>query len=398
MKRWILVCLLLALCANIAFAKQPTHKAVRGQKKARVQDKRAEPKEDPYKAWLVVEASTGKVLEGENIHLRWPPASITKLMLSLIVLDRLDKGGVRLQDRIVISREASKMGGSQVFLKEGETFTLEDLMKATLVASANDAAYAIGEHIAGTKEAFIDLMNERARGLGMVDTEFHSVHGLPPSGDSQEDLTSCHDLALLARELLTRHPKILEWTSIQSDPFRGGQFLMNNHNKLLLKMQGVDGLKTGYYRRSGYNIVATGTRDDLRLIVIVMGSSRSKTRDDLALEKLKKHLAQYRMVHFVKQGEPVEKEVILSGSEKLRLRGVAKTSLSYPVPESKRSTVKRVVNLPDTMKGGILEGQKIGELVVSLDNEVIGKTDIISPTSIPKASLLTRFLRMLGFE
>jgi len=270
MKKWIVVGLILIFWAHLAYGKQITYKKVRPGKNIS-RDKVYAEKEDPFKAYIVMEGSIGKILEGENTHLKWPPASITKLMLAYIVMEKLSKGEVQLTDKITISKNAARIGGSQVFLKEGEAFTLEELMKATMVASANDAAYAIGEFLAGSSEEFISLMNEKAKTLNMVDTEYHSVHGLPPSKGEQEDLTSCNDLATLARELL-KYPKLLEWTSIKSDSFRDGKFILNNTNKLLIKMPAVDGLKTGYYRKSGYNIVVTAKKGDLRFIVVVMGT------------------------------------------------------------------------------------------------------------------------------
>ncbi|MCX7966083.1 MAG: D-alanyl-D-alanine carboxypeptidase, partial [Syntrophorhabdaceae bacterium] len=281
MKKWVIFLLIFILCSSYGHArpKSAPHKKI--QKNTSIE------KIEPYKAFIVTEASTGKILEGENIHEKRPPASVTKLMLAYVVLDKLNKKEISLTDKITVSKEASKIGGSQVYLKEGEVFTLEELMKATLVASGNDAAYAVAEFVAGSKDEFIKLMNEKAKALGMNDTEFHSVHGLPPSKGQKEDLTSCYDLSILARELL-KYPKIIEWTSIKTEGFRDGTFIMNNHNKLLTKLPGiVDGLKTGYYKETGFNIVATGKKNELRFIVVVLGSPTAKIRDDIAIEKFK---------------------------------------------------------------------------------------------------------------
>ena len=201
-----------------------------------------EPPQAPYKAFIVVEAQTGQELEGENVHQPLPPASITKLMLAAIVLDKLESGQIKLDDKITVSQDASGMGGSQVYLKPGEVFTLEEMMKAVMVASANDAAYAVAEFVGGSREAFVDLMNEKAKALNMADSRFSSMHGLPPSDGLEPDLSSCHDLALLARELVN-HPKILEWTSLKTEPFREGTLVMRNHNHLMDRFSGMDGLK-----------------------------------------------------------------------------------------------------------------------------------------------------------
>ena len=183
------------------------------------------------------------------------------------------------------------MGGSQVYLKEGEVFTLADLMRATMIESANDAAYAIGEFVAGSKEEFIRLMNVTARSLHMVNTAFHSLHGLPPSRGQIADVTTCRDLSILSRKLL-KYPKILEWTSVRRDRFRNGTFFMTSANRLLSKMPEVDGLKTGYYRRAGHNIVATAKKEDLRLLVIVLGSPTAGIRNAFVMQKFKKYFSQ----------------------------------------------------------------------------------------------------------
>jgi serine-type D-Ala-D-Ala carboxypeptidase (penicillin-binding protein 5/6) len=352
-------------------------------------------KEDACKAYMVVEGATGKMLEGENIHLKWPPASITKLMSACVIMERLSKGELQLTDTITVSREASKMGGSQVFLKQGEAFTIEDLMKAMLVASGNDAAYALAEHVAGSKEGFVALMNEKARNLNMQDTEFHSVHGLPPSHDEPDDLTSCYDLTLLAKELL-KYPKLIEWTSIQTETFRGGTFIMTNHNKLLGRMSGVDGLKTGYYRKAGYNVVVTAKRGGLRLIAVVMGGVDARTRDRIAEEKLKAGFAAYEMANVVNKGDVIEKEIMVPNGELRKIKGIAKESFSYPIPRNKKGAIKKETNLPEKLEAEIKQGQPLGEMTIKLDNEVIGKVEIISPVRIPKAGYWLRIKRAVG--
>jgi D-alanyl-D-alanine carboxypeptidase (penicillin-binding protein 5/6) len=385
MKKWLIALFVLLLSVNAAGARTKANK------------KAAETKEQepPYQAYIVAEATTGKVLEGQNIHLRWPPASITKLMVAFIVLEKISTNELHFDDRIPISREASKMGGSQVFLKEGETFTLEELMKAMMVASANDAAYAIAEFVAGSKEKFVQLMNEKAKELGMQDTTYHSVHGLPPSRDQEEDITSCYDLAILSRAIL-KHPRILEWTSIKNDTFRGGAFVLNNHNKLLAKMPDIDGLKTGYYRKAGYNVVATAERKNLRLIVVVMGSPTAKTRDSVAMEKLKANFSGYEMVQIVKKGDVIDREVLLPQGETPKVRGIAAGGFSYPVPSKNKNAFTKDIVLPEKIEGGIKENQKLGEVVIKYENKEVGRVGIVSPRAIPKAGYFTIFRRKLG--
>jgi len=353
-------------------------------------------KEEPFSSIVVVEADSGRIFEEYNPHLKWPPASVTKLMLASIVMERVVKGSVKLTDRITVSKKASQMGGSQVFLKQGESFTLEELMKAVLVASGNDASYAVAEFIAGSAEAFVNCMNEKAKALNMADTEFHSVHGLPPSKGQKEDLISAHDLAILSREIL-KYPKVLEWTSIETDTFRDGTFIMRNHNKLLGKIPGMDGLKTGFYYSAGYNIVATAKKGDLRLIVVVLGSPKAKIRDQVVMERFKKYMTQYTIVTVLKKGEVINKNILIPDGKITELKGVAANNFSYLVPIEKKSSLKKEINLPEKIKGEIKEGQKLGELIIQLDNVTITNIDILSPVAIPKASIFTRFFRKIGF-
>jgi D-alanyl-D-alanine carboxypeptidase (penicillin-binding protein 5/6) len=398
MKKWVVLLLVWILCSGVAYARQASpKKAPPAGKGAQAKELVQKEKEDPYRAYIVVEGSTGRVLEGENIDLKWPPASIAKLMLSAVVLEKIEKGAIQLGDKITVSKEASKMGGSQVFLKEGETFTLEEFMKAVLVASANDAAYAVAEFIAGSAGACVSLMNEKAKALNMTNTQFRSVHGLPPSEGEEEDLTTCSDLALLARALL-QYPKLIEWTSIKTDSFRGGTFIMTNHNKLLNRMSAVDGLKTGFYRKAGYNVVVSAKKGDLRLIAVVMGSPAARTRDGIAEEKLKKYFTQYAVVTVVNKGDVIDREVPLPDGKQRSIKGVAGSGFSYPIPHAKKGALKKQINLPEKVEGEVKQGQKLGELVVTLDKEVIGTVDIVSPENVPRAGFLTKILRKLGFD
>ena len=328
MKRLFIIALVLVFWATITEARPAARKKAAPVGKPAATKEVKEP-QLPYKAYIVVEANTGKVIEGENIDAKRPPASITKLMVACIVMEKLATGAVKLTDQIIVSKNASNIGGSQVYLKEGETFTLEELMKAMMIHSANDAAYAISEHVAGSIDEMVRLMNEKAKILGLNNTEFHSVHGLPPEKGEKEDLTTCNDLAMLAREIL-KYPKIIEWTGTITDSFRNGKFVLSNTNKLLTKFPGTDGLKTGYYYESGFNIVATAKKDELRFIVVVMGSPSGKIRDDVAMEKLKKAFSQYKILNIVKKGEVIDKDVFLVDGKYRKIKGVTGEGFSIP--------------------------------------------------------------------
>jgi D-alanyl-D-alanine carboxypeptidase (penicillin-binding protein 5/6) len=352
----------------------------------------------PCEAYVVTEGWTGKVLEEQNMHEKRAPASMVKLMLSCIVLEKIAKGEIHLTDKAPVSREAAGMGGSQVYLAEGEVFTLEDMMRAVMIASANDAAYAVAEFVSGSTKDFVDLMNEKAKSLGMNDTEFNSVHGLPPGKDRRkEDLTSCYDMALLAREAL-KYPKLIEWTSTKTGEFRNGAFIMNNHNKLLSRMPEVDGLKTGFYRSTGYNVTATAKKGDLRFIAVVMGSPTAKARDGLAVEKLKKCFADYTVLNAAKKGEVVDKEIALPDGRYRKIKGVAAADVNIPCLRAKKKEIMRVVSVPDAVSGEVKQGQKLGEMLFRLDNEVVGKVDVVSPVYVPKTNLFTRLVRKAGLN
>lgn len=287
MRKFFLFGLVFGICCHLS-SYCPTMHAESYPDKQRSVSKLIAKKTNRYQAYIVLNATTGRILEANNAFLKWPPASLTKLMLAYIVIQKIYRAELKLSDQIQVSRKAAGMGGSQVYLKEGEVFTLSDLMRATIIESANDAAYAIGEYVAGSKEDFIRLMNAKARSLRMVDTEFHSLHGLPPSRGQMADVTTCRDLSVLCRKLL-KYPKILEWTSVRRDRFRNGTFFMTSGNRLLSKMPEVDGLKTGYYRRAGHNIVATAKKRNLRLIVIVLGSPTARIRDAFVMQKFKEY-------------------------------------------------------------------------------------------------------------
>ncbi|HOJ42487.1 MAG TPA: hypothetical protein PK800_00040, partial [Syntrophorhabdaceae bacterium] len=219
-----------------------------------------------------------------------------------------------------------------------------------------------------------------------------------PSKGQKEDLSSCYDLAILARELL-KYPKIIEWTSLKTETFRDGKFIMNNHNKLLTKMPDiVDGLKTGYYRETGYNIVATGKKGDLRFIVVVLGSPAAKVRDDIAMEKFKKAFAQYKIINVVKKGEVIDKDIYLVDGKYRKIRGITNAGFVCPVPNDKKDAIKKEIVIQEKVKGEVKEGQKLGEVVIKMDNNVIARVDIVSPVFVPKANLFTRIIRRLGLN
>jgi len=248
---------------------------------------------NPYVGAIVIDDASGRVLFEDNADARGYPASVTKLMTFLVIMDRVHGGQLTLETPITVSAEASRTGGSQVYLKQGEVFTVDELLYALMIQSANDAAVALAVHVAGSKEAFVELMNAKARQLGLARTTFHSPHGLPPGKGQEVDVTTARDLAVLSRELID-HGDILRYSSVKVRTLRAqsaSPFEMRNHNHLLGKLAGCDGLKTGYFSAAGYSLAATVERNGRRIIAVVLGSEASKTRDFKVMELVEKGFA-----------------------------------------------------------------------------------------------------------
>ncbi len=245
---------------------------------------------EPYASAIVLDADTGKTLFAKNADDTVYPASALKLMVLLVILEQIEQGKLQLDDMVQVTEEAYKMGGSQVYLDPKEQFSIEDLLYALMIQSANDAAVALASHVAGSKEAFVVLMNKKAKELGMKNTQFHSVHGLPPSKGQKVDVTTARDFGILSRHLSLR-PEVFKYTGTRVRDFRGGEFIMRTHNHLLKNFDGCDGFKTGYFAKAGFSIAATAKRNGVRLIAIVMGSKNRKIRDATATELLNTHFS-----------------------------------------------------------------------------------------------------------
>lgn len=276
-------CLLLSVCAVTVAWGAPTPKPASGREAIPVRSA------NPYLGAIVVDATTGAVLYENRADEQGYPASVVKLMDLLIIEERIDAGLMSLSNRVQITAEAAGIGGSQVYLDAKESFPVEELVAAMTIHSANDAAAALAIHVAGSRSAFVDLMNQRAAELGMTATRFNSVHGLPPAAGQQPDVSTARDLALLAREVL-KHKDVLRYTSVQKRPFRNGAFELRNPDHLIGNVPGVDGLKTGYFKAGGFSIVSTAQRNGRRVIVVVLGSVDSKVRDATAADYVAKGL------------------------------------------------------------------------------------------------------------
>jgi D-alanyl-D-alanine carboxypeptidase (penicillin-binding protein 5/6) len=260
---------------------------------------------DPYLGAIVIDADTGQILLEDHSDAKGYPASILKLMNLLIILEKINSGALKLDEKITITAESSTIGGSQVYLKEHEVFTVDELLYAMMIQSANDAAAALAIHVAGSKEGFVTLMNQRAKELGLKSIVFHSVHGLPPGKDQMPDVTTARELARLSREVL-KYPDCLRYTSCRERWFRDNKFRMQTHNHLLASFPGCDGLKTGYFKKAGYSIAATAKRGNARVIAVVLGSKSRKVRDRKAAELLTKGFSIIAQRQALAQAQPAQ--------------------------------------------------------------------------------------------
>ena len=337
---------------------------------------------------VLIDAESGATLFAKEPHQRRPPASVLKMMVALIVLDQVQAGTRTLDEPVKTSRRAEAMGGSQVYLKQGEVFSLEDMLKAVMIGSANDAAVAVAEHVAGSVEGFVDLMNAKAEALGMKDTRFVTPHGLPPGRDQDADVSSAHDMALLARTLV-RYPRALQWTSTKEAPFREGKFILRNPNHLLGAFAGLDGLKTGHYKEAGYNLTATAERDGLRLVAVVMGAPNGKTRFAEAARLLNWGFNIVRREVVVRAGEEVAPVKVRGGVEPAVKLVAARRVTVFRLPGDGAAT-EREVQVPPSIEAPVDAGQKVGVVAVKRGGEVVGTTDLVAAKTVPRAGLLRR--------
>ncbi|HTQ23912.1 MAG TPA: D-alanyl-D-alanine carboxypeptidase family protein [Candidatus Binataceae bacterium] len=345
---------------------------------------------EPYAAALLMEPESGTVMFENNPHRPWPTASLAKMMIAMIVAEKLADGSLKLSDQVATSRKAAEMGGSQVYLKEGETFSLDDMMKAIMVHSANDASVAVAEYVGGSTEAFVAMMNREATRLGMKDTHYYSVHGLPPAAGEQPDRSSAWDQAVLARALI-KYPQVVQWASIDTAPFRGGAFTLRNTNHLVRTFPGCDGLKTGFYYEAGFNVVASARRGDMRLIAVVLGSPRKGGNFDSAAGLLAQGFANYEMRVLGKRGAPIAQTVAVSGGSSADFKPVWGDSLSVLQKRGDDSSLKVDFQLPASVAAPIRAGQQVGVGQASVGGKLVASAPLVAPASIgPKPSLLQR--------
>lgn len=364
-----------------------------GADSASARKKRARKQVVPYRSILLLDANTGRVLKSRNARYGARPASIVKMMTSLLAMEHVRKGAASLDDVITTSRRASRIGGQQVYLKQGEKFRLRDLMKSIIISSANDSSYAVAEHIAGDAEAFIEMMNLRAEELGMTDTRFVNVNGLPERRGKPGNRMSARDAGILARELL-KYPLLMKWSSTPSAPFRNGSFTLTNTNRLLGRFRGMDGLKTGYHRKAGFSIVATAKRRNLRLIAVVMGSSHSKRRFREARRLLAWGFAQYRWIDAWKQKKWKPRPIAVLGGHKRTLRLRPKGEVKSLVRRGEEKRISMKAELPEAVAAPVRAGQKVGRVVYELGGSELGEITLVAAEPVKKLGFFQSLMRL----
>jgi len=343
-----------------------------------------------FKSALVIDADTGLVLASTNAQARRQPASMLKMMTELIVLEHVADGDMKMDEIVTVSARSSNMGGSQVYLKHGETFTVEELLAALAIHSANDAAVALAEHLAGSVEAFVDLMNMRAQDLGMVNSEFHSVHGLPAGYKQSPDLTTAEDLGILGRELI-KHPHALEWSATKTAPFRDGKFILYNPNKLVGTFRGLDGLKTGFTGPAGFCVTATAVQKGKRLISVVMGCTTDKARATETTRLLTYGFNAYKQVKIIPEaGVVLPDPVGVKGGKVTETTVKYGESLTVMVPRNREEHLVVENRLPEKLEAPLPAGVEVGLAVVLLDGVELGRVPLILVEELPKGNWWNR--------
>ncbi len=324
---------------------------------------------------ILMDQETGTVLYELNPHERLAPASVTKVMTLLLIMEAIDAGTISLEDTVTASQHAASMGGSQIYLEEGEQMPLEDILKAVVVSSANDGAVALAEHLCGSEEAFVALMNQRAHELGMNDTSFVNCTGLDTTLEQSEHLTSAYDIAIMSRELLS-HEDIKRFTTIWMDTVRNGEFGLSNTNRLIRYYSGATGLKTGFTARARYCLSASASREGMELIAVVMNAPSSDERFTTAKNLLDFGFANYTVITPQPQTGLTPIPVLLG--QTAEIEPVLKDNGGILIDKSAKGSVSTEITLPDSVTAPVEVGQKLGQMTVTVNGKVVETVDIVA--------------------
>lgn len=340
---------------------------------------------------LLMEKETGQILYAQNEHEKREPASVTKVMTLLLTMEAIERGAVSYDDVVTVSAYAASMGGSNVYLAEGEKITVEELLKAVCVASGNDASVALAEHVSGVTELFVAEMNNRAKELGMKDTHFVNCHGLPAEGH----VSSAADIAIMSRELIRNHPDLRRFTTIWMDSLRGGEFELANTNKLIRFYDGATGLKTGSTSSAGYCISATAERDGMELIAVVLKGSTSQQRFEDAKAMLNYGFATYAL-HTVETAEPLTPLPVRLGMEESVLLTLPREGRQLLVKKAQIAGLTQEVTLPQEVAAPVAQGQQLGTLTVRDGETVVLEVPIQAAEGVEKLTWWEMYRRLLG--
>lgn len=332
---------------------------------------------------ILIEQNSGQILYSHNIHEKLHPASVTKIMSLLLIMEALDSGKITLETQIPCSENAANMGGSQIWLDPRENLSVNDMLKAIAVVSANDCVTAMAEYLSGSTENFVKMMNEKAKELGMNDTNFVNCHGL----DEDDHLTSAYDIALMSRELLTKHPQITNYTTIWTDSLRDGKSALSNTNKLVRNYSGCTGLKTGSTSKALFNLSASATRNDLSLISVIMKAPTSAIRFSNASTLLDYGFNTFSYKSFATKGEVFKSIPVTKGTADT-INAIYESSPSFLIKKGEESSITYEINLPESIQAPITQGQQLGTISYYLNNDKIAEVSLIAENSINKISFI----------
>ena len=336
----------------------------------------------PVKSAILMDVATGTILYEQDAHTPLAPASVTKVMTMLLIMEAIDSGAISWQDTVTASESAAAKGGSQVYLKVGETMSVSDMVKAIAVSSANDCACAMAEHIAGSETAFVEKMNQRAKELGMNDTKFVNCTGLDDDTAAADHKTSAHDIAVMSRQLLKNHPDIKKYTTIWMDTLRNGTFGLSNTNKMVRFYPGATGLKTGFTSKAGYCLSASAQRDGMELVAVVMGAETSAERFSACKSLLDYGFSSYALV----TPELEEMSVPVKLGTEDRVMAVPAEEPTLLMEKTQKNMVTTEVSLDEGVNAPVSRGQKLGTLTVKAGEYVLKQIPLVAKDGVSRLS------------
>ena len=344
------------------------------------------------KSALLMDVNTGTILYEANAHEKLAPASVTKVMTMLLIMEAIDSGKIGWDDMVTASETAAAKGGSQIYLKAGETMSVSDMLKSIAVSSANDCACAMAEHLAGSEEAFVSLMNTRAKELGMNDTNFVNCTGLDDGADAANHRTSAHDIALMSRELLGKHPDIKKYTTIWMDTVRDGAFGLSNSNKLVRFYNGATGLKTGFTSGAGYCLSATAQRDGMELIAVVMGADTSQNRNAACKQLLDYGFANFAVITpELTEAEPVAVKL----GKRETVSAVLGENGALLVDKAQKNGITMELLTEEEVSAPVSKGQRLGTLTVRAGEQVLKEVPLVAEESVERLNFGDLFVKIL---